>query len=209
MTARSRHAVCAASGVALFLFAGPVVAAEAAEDATPAAPQLEAPRLTGFVEAQYPADIEPSTEAVEVELELVIAADGKVTEAKATTGSGSPFEAAAIEAARRFEFDPAKRDGKAIPARIRYRYVFASPAPPPPPAPTTGMLEGRVLASTEEPIADAAIGLSSDDGALARTLTTAADGTFRFDDLPAGSYRIEITRRELQSYASREEVSVG
>ena len=213
MTARSRHFICAAAGLALFFFAGPVAATENTEDVAPVAPKLEAPRLTGFVEAKYPtelpSDVAPSTEAIEVELELVIAADGKVTDAKATVATGSPFEAAAVEAARKFAFEPAKRDGKPIPSRIRYRYVFAPPAPPPPPAPTTGVLEGRVLSSTDAPIAEANISLSSDDGSVVRTFTTPADGTFRFDDLPTGFYRIEIAHQDLQSYDSREEVTAG
>ena len=172
MTARSRHLICAATGLALFVFAGPAAATETTEDAAPAAPKLQAPRLTGFVEATYPAGIAPSTDPVEVELELVIAADGNVTDAKATAGTGSAFEGAAIEAARRFQFEPAKRDGKPILARIRYRYVFAPPAPPPPPAPTTGVLEGHVLTSTDLPVSDASVSLVSEDGALARTLVT-------------------------------------
>jgi TonB family protein len=211
-TARPRYLVSAAVALASLLFASAVGATESAETAAPAAPRLEAPRLTGFVEAALPADAAPSTEPVDVELELVIGADGKVTEAKATAGTGSPFESAAVQAALKFGFDPARRDGKPIPARIRYRYVFAplSPsAPPPTPVPTTGVLEGRVLSSKDAPVAEARVDVASEDGATARTFTTSADGAFRFDELPAGVYRIEIALADLQTYANREEVGAG
>jgi TonB family protein len=208
MTARSRHLLRAATALAVSLFTYPI-AAEPADQAAPEAPKLEAPRLIGFVEATYPADVLPSSEPVEVELELLIDADGAVTEAKATAATGGPFEVAAIEAARKFAFEPAKRDGKPIPARIRYRYVFAPSAPPPPPAPTTGVLEGRVLSSADQPVAGAIVSLSPPDGAHVQTFTTPAEGAFRFDELPAGPYRLEIAHADLQTYAGTEEVMAG
>ena len=177
MTARFHQLVCAVFGLALL--AGPIAAAETVEDIAPQAPQLEAPRLTGFVEANYPAEVASTSDPVEVELELVITAGGKVTDAKATAATGSPFEAAAVEAARKFQFEPAKRDGKPVPARIRYRYVFAPPAPPP--APTTGVLEGRVMSSPDTPVAHANVAVTSEDGSPVRTFTTIEDGAFRFD----------------------------
>ena len=205
MTARARHLVCAAAGLAAFLLALPIAAAESAEDAKPAAPTLEAPRLVGFVEAVYPAELAPSTEPVEVELELVIAADGKVTSARATAATGSPFEAAAVAAALQFSFEPAKRDGQPIPARIRYRYVFA---PPPPPPPTTGVLEGRVLSRADTPLAGT-VSIASDAGALTRTANTEPDGKYRFEALPPGGYQIEISSPGLQAYTGHEEVTAG
>jgi TonB family protein len=205
MTARLRHLVCAAAGLAVFLLALPVAAVDSPEEAVPATPKLEAPRLVGFVEAGYPAEVTPPTEPVEVELELVVAADGNVTSATATATTGSPFEAAAVAAARQFTFEPARRDGNAIPARIRYRYVFA---PPPPPAPTTGVLEGKVLSRTDAPLAGT-VSIASADGAITKTVSTEPDGTFRFEGLPAGSYQVEVGSPDLQGYAGREDVTAG
>jgi TonB family protein len=170
----------------------------------PAAAPLTPPKLVGFVEAEYPAQAEPSTVPVEVELELLINAEGQVTEATATMPMGSPFEVAAMVAARKFSFEPARRGDKPIPARIRYRYVFA---PPPPPAPTTGVLEGRVLTQDERPVVNAKIEVSAGD--MARAALTGIDGTFRVDELPAGSYQIAISATDLLGFSSSESISVG
>jgi TonB family protein len=209
MTAHHRHLLIAAVGLGLLLSA---TAAAQDQTAAPAAetPKLDAPRLVDFVEATYPADVPAQTEPVEVELELVVSADGKVESVKAPAGTGSPFESAAIAAAQKFGFEPAKRDGMPIPARIRYKYVFA---PPPPPAPTTGVLEGRVLSPADEPIADATVTVTgteaTDAGAPTRTATTAADGAFRFDEVVPGSYKLAIAHLDRVGYEGREEVTAG
>lgn len=174
-----------------------------AEPEAPAA-SLTPPKLVGFVEAEYPAQAEPSTVPVEVELELLISAEGEVTESKATNPMGSPFEVAAMVASRKFTFEPARRGDKPIPARIRYRYVFA---PPPPPAPTTGVLEGRVLTQDERPVVGAKIEIAAAD--MARTALTGADGSFRLDELPAGSYQVAISAADLLGFSSSESVSAG
>jgi TonB family protein len=181
------------------------VAAQAPSAPAAETPKLEAPRLVDFVEAVYPADVPAQAEPVEVELELLIGVDGKVESAKAPAASGSPFESAAIAAAQKFGFAPAKRDGKPVPARIRYKYVFA---PPPPPAPKTGVLEGRVLSPADAPIAGATVVMTM-DGAEPRTVTTAADGAFRFDDVAPGAYALAITAPERQAYEGREEIGAG
>jgi TonB family protein len=205
MTARLRYLVCATVGLTVFLLALPVAAGEAPEETAPAPPRLEAPRLAGFVEASYPAEVTPPTEPVEVELELVLTADGKVTNATALPATGSPFEAAATAAAQQFTFEPAKRDGKPVAARIRYRYVFA---PPPPPAPVTGVLEGKVLSRADAPLVGT-VSITSEDGTISKTTTTGPDGLFRFDELPAGTFKIAVASPNLESYAGREEVAAG
>jgi TonB family protein len=209
MTVHHRHLLIAAVGLGLLLSA-----TAAAQDQTvePAAesPKLEPPRLVDFVEADYPTDVAAQNEPVEVELELVISAEGKVESAKAPVETGSPFESAAIAAAQKFGFEPAKRDGEPIPARIRYKYVFA---PPPPPAPTTGVLEGRVLSPADEPIAGATVTMTGTEateaGAPTQTMTTAADGAFRFDEVAPGSYELAIVHPDRVGYEGSEEVTAG
>jgi TonB family protein len=86
-------------------------------------PSIVAPRLTETPEVPYPADARG--DAV-VELELTVARDGSVAEARVATGL-EPFSAAALEAARRFHFVPATRDGKAVVAKIRFEVKFTEP----------------------------------------------------------------------------------
>jgi TonB family protein len=201
MTACSRIFIASVITAATAMLAMPAALGAEPE---PAAAALTPPKLVGFAEAEYPAQATPSTVPVEVELELLISAEGQVTEAKATSPIASPFEVAAMVAARKFTFEPALRGDKPIPARIRYRYVFA---PPPPPAPTTGVLEGRVLTQDERPVVGAKLEIS--EGELARTAITGADGTFRLDELPAGAYRVTIAAAELLGFSGEETVTAG
>src|SRR5262245_59753133 len=55
----------------------------------------------------------------EVMLELTIATDGSVSDAKVTSGE-APFAEHAAEAARKFQFEPARRGERAIAAKIRF-----------------------------------------------------------------------------------------
>jgi len=97
------------------------------------------PRLTKFVEADYP----PAQRAANVEASVVltieISATGTVTGVTVAESAGPDFDAAALAAARQFVFDPAEVDDKPSPAKITYRYSFTitpEPAtPPPPPVP--------------------------------------------------------------------------
>jgi TonB family protein len=177
-----------------------------------AAPALTPPKLTKFVPAQAPesAGTPPRTEPVDVDVEITIDATGTVTEARVPAPAGdalAPFEAAALAAVRQFVFEPARRDGKPIPSRIKYRYVFE---PPPPPPPTTGALEGRVMArATGQVVTGAAASVTPDDGAPARTVVTDEHGFFRLGDLPPGHYRVKLAAAGLAPLSVVEDVTAG
>ncbi len=88
-----------------------------------------APRLLRFVAAVYPAEALRHGESASVRLQLDIDDGGHVTRVAVVESSGEPaFDEAAVVAAREFEFEPARRDGRAVAARIRYRYRFTPPA---------------------------------------------------------------------------------
>ncbi|MDB4980034.1 MAG: TonB family protein / TonB-dependent receptor [Myxococcales bacterium] len=172
------------------------------------APALTAPKLLTFVPATDPesAGTPPRTAPVDVDVELTIDAAGKVTEARVPTLVGRGFDEAAIAACKQFVFEPARRDGQAIPSRIKYRYVFD---PPPPPPPTTGALEGKVLTrATGAPNAGAVVALVSADG-VRRDVVTDAAGAFRVTDLPPGAYHVSIAAAGLAPLAVSEDVAVG
>ena len=61
-----------------------------------------------------------------VELELDIDRNGKVIDARVIRSGGAVLDTAALASARGFTFMPGTRDGKSIPARIRYEVVFAA-----------------------------------------------------------------------------------
>lgn len=120
-------------------------------------PAVTPPRLARFVEAADPRAAGP-TERASVELELDIDATGAVSGARVVRAADPDLDAAAVTAASAFVFEPATRDGQAIPARIRYAYVFAArepepvpePAPEVAPAPTPAEPPSAVAAPVEE-----------------------------------------------------------
>lgn len=98
----------------------------------PEASAVEPPVLVEFAAAERP--LERPQETVVVLLTLEIDAAGQVTRVEVAESGGLAFDAAAVAAARRFAFEPARERGVAIAVKIGYRYEFP-PAPEPEPAP--------------------------------------------------------------------------
>ena len=119
----------------------PATAAPPREAAKPA---VEPPRLLEFAEAIYPPHAQELRLEARVVLSLFVDATGAVTEATVAQPAGQGFDEAAIEAARRFRFVPAKRAGQPTAARILFAYEFRLPdevpspdeTPPPQATPT-------------------------------------------------------------------------
>jgi TonB family protein len=189
------------------------------EDASPgqtsvrASAPLTPPRLLKFVDAPYPEAARAAGRQEQVELEMTIDATGKVTDVGVTAPVGNGFDEAAVEAARKFVFEPARRGGQAIPARIKYRYVFelTSEAVPTvhPPA-VTAELEGHVLArGNDRLIAGAIVTLVSQDGQTTVTTVSDAAGTFRFPALPPGRFHVALAAAGRNALAAEEELAAG
>jgi hypothetical protein len=148
----------------------PTPAAPSAEEVSP--PRVLAARLA------YP---EGATGSARVLLELVIERDGSVRSARVTFGL-EPFASAAALAAREFRFDPARRGGQAVPARIHFEVQYTPPAAAPaelPSAPASAasvpvarVTEVQVLGE----VTPGAVGLSSVE---ARMLPGAFGDPFR------------------------------
>lgn len=101
--------------------AGPTVAAEPKAEITPPT----------WVEGEvsYP---DGATGDERVELELLVLADGTVSEARVVRGA-APFDEAARHGALQFRFQPATRNGKPTAARVRFLITFDEPEKPPSP----------------------------------------------------------------------------
>ncbi len=95
-------------------------------------PHLDPPRLVERAEPRYPDAARLAGIGCTVLLELTIAPDGAVSDAKVSrsTAPGHGFEEAALEAARKARFEPARLDGVAVASQINYQLRF-EPAPPP------------------------------------------------------------------------------
>jgi len=93
-------------------------------------PAIRAPELVEFAEAAYPEAARAARLEGEVGLLLDIDAEGAVRQAEVVEPAGHGFDEAAREAALRFRFLPALRNGTPVPSRIRFRYTFALPPEP-------------------------------------------------------------------------------
>ncbi len=107
--------------------------------AEPADGGVTAPVLVSEPRVAYPSAALAAGfhERVEVVLTLELDAEGRVEHASVAMPQRSEFFEAALEATKLLRFEPARRAGRAVPARIKYRCVFEPPAPPPTPPPAS------------------------------------------------------------------------
>ena len=90
----------------------------------PAANQVTPPKIVHFEDSPYPPEAEKLGIEANVVLQLDIDREGKVTKATVAEPVGHGFDEAAVEAAKKFTFEPARRGQTPIPVRILYRYGF-------------------------------------------------------------------------------------
>lgn len=87
-------------------------------------PAGEPPGAGGAAAAQGSSGSGPGGAAVDVEMDVTIDADGTVANVLLVRPGDAAFDEAALAGVRRFRFEPARRDGVAVPARVRYRHHF-------------------------------------------------------------------------------------
>ncbi|HVY38882.1 MAG TPA: energy transducer TonB [Polyangia bacterium] len=165
----------ARAAIRLWLFALLIAAASSAraQSPPPAAPPITItpPALRGDGEVPYPPDGHGDASVV---LELVVAPDGKVSEATVVDGV-EPFARQARDAVLRWQFTPARRGTQAVAARIGARVDFrqeAPPSSPPPPGPTTSPAAPPVMPQVDAPLDVTVRGKRREIG---QTTLTAAD----------------------------------
>jgi TonB family protein len=165
---------------------GPPVPPGAAASSSGPNADIDPPRAISTPLA-YP---ETATGAATLSLELTIDHGGHVVSARILDGDPQ-FHAAALSAAQNWLFEPARRRGEAVAARIRYTVQFtpevsepsAAEAPPPPPKPLTGPNPTSTPAHTGPPTRAIEItvqGKRAPPGSvlLTREETRALPGTF-------------------------------
>jgi TonB family protein len=179
----------------------------------PAAPSLVEPKLVTLVDAGYPPEALATRIEAAVEMVLVIGADGKVESAElAGPPVGQGFDELALAAARQFLFEPAKKDGVPMRARVRFRYQFKlppEPQPEPPPV-VDGQLEVVLRnAAGDTPLAGAEVLVIPVAGGEVKRLVSDEQGKVLADALPAGSYELTVNREGFSSEVHTEEVVAG
>jgi TonB family protein len=162
---------------------------KAAEDPRPArSSDVVPPGLVHDPGVRYPARALAKRfyERVDVVLILEIDDAGKVSGARVDTSQAQEFTEAALDAVEHLRFEPARRGGTPVAARIRYRYSFE---PPPP------NLGGRVFDKHGVPIARALI-LVRDSSGAERTAVTAPDGSWTVAGVVRGPARVRVEALE-------------
>ncbi len=82
------------------------------------------PRLKSEVRISYPPGARERRVQGAVQMDLLIDQNGKVRETKLVQGIDPELDAAALEALKKFEFEPAAIDAAKVAVRIRYSYRF-------------------------------------------------------------------------------------
>lgn len=110
------------------------------------------PRLLDAPALELPPGSAALPDGASVGLELVVSADGTATEARVITPLRDDVDAAALALVPRLRFEPARRDGHPIAARIRFRFALrAPPAPAPFPTAEAGAADAGAEAVVPEP----------------------------------------------------------
>jgi TonB family protein len=93
------------------------------------APTLEKPpKLIELVPADIPEGTEFPSPEVQVLLEIEVDESGKVSQVRVVEGPGDPFNTAALEAAKKFTFEPAVLStGENVPVTINFRMKITAP----------------------------------------------------------------------------------
>ena len=160
--------------------------------APPPPPTIVPPAVKKDEGATYPAQAiqDKVTTPVEVVLVLEIDPTGAVKKATVETAVGHGFDEAALAAAQKLSFAPATRNGQPIAAKIKHKYSFT-----PPPAKIFGKVTSQLR---DAPLPGATVTVTG-YGAT-HTATAGPDGSFRIEDLPAGTYKVEV---EAAGYVSQ------
>lgn len=116
--------------------AGCVCVLSARAQPTPAAPSdVTPPSVLERTDAVYPKPALAAREEASVVLLVTVAIDGSVSEVSVAESGGEAFDAAAIEAVKRWRFMPARRDRELLVSRIRVPFRFSLPPAEVVPAP--------------------------------------------------------------------------
>ncbi len=159
------------------------------------------PQLLDAPPAVYPPDRLARGETADVACTIDIDEHGAVTQVVVEAPVAPDFDAAAVDAIRRFRFSPAEIDGQPAAVRIRYVYHFViqqQRVEPPPSA--TGTVKGSVVeAGNRRPVAGAEVvddtGAQAAADAQGRYALKTAPGTRSLTLSAPGfeSRRIEVT----------------
>lgn len=171
-----------------------------------------APSVRRFVEAAYPGEAMEAGLEADVTLIVELDAGGTVTDVKVPVPVGNGFDEAAIEAVRRFEFDPAEVDGQPAPVLLEYVYHFRLEQVPVEVSrdgeSVTGEenLKGLVRElGTNLPVVGAAVSVEGIEG---ETITD-GKGLFSLVGVPSGTNKVTILAPDFKPLTTDVEIKEG
>ena len=172
------------------------------EPAGPAAAKsFTPPKLAEPVVAEYPAG---QTGAARVLLELDLDPHGAVAQARLVSPPRPGFDEAALAAARRLRFEPARLGEQAVAVRLQYAFNFAAPAPPAAPAELPINFAGLVRErGTRRKLAGVEVAIGS------LTATTDAQGRFALRGAPEGPVDVSVSSPGHRPFVAHERIVKG
>jgi TonB family protein len=201
---RRTFALSALSIAAAVLGAPRVHAQNGGPNETPSRqPKLtKVPKLVQFVEAVYPESEKAAGTTASVILQIAITDKGTVEDAAVLQSAGPAFDAAALEAVKKFIFEPAEVDDKPAPVKITYKYDFVINEEPAGPAVNyEGVIRDH---DTKKPIANLKVTIEG----VGET-TTDEEGHFEFDEVPLGKHPITISGEGFATINTEENIEEG
>ena len=127
------------------------------------AEHVRPPAVEKKVDATFPTQGLGSRSQVKVVVRVMVATDGTLVDPEIVESGGPAFDAAVLDAVRRWKFRPALRGDVPVPSRIRIPFLFVPPAA----AGAAGSLDGGVAAP---PVAIA------EDAGVPATVVSSVDG---------------------------------
>jgi len=154
-------------------------------------PSFEPPSLVEDSPARYPEALAAEAVSGTVRLELLVDEEGEVAEARLLEGVHPLLNEAALHAAPRLRFLPAKVDGAPAPVRLHFEYRFEAPRPVvaeeglPPPITLRGLVRAK---GNRRPLPGAVL---VSDALPDSPIEAGPDGRFEAR-LPSGGQRLRI-----------------
>lgn len=173
------------------------------------------PELVLFVEAHYPPEAMQEGRVGSVKLQITIAADGTVAEARVVEPAGHGFDEAALEAVKQFTFTPAEVDHAPAAIAVEYVYHFTLAEPDAgtgdaalPPAPfAEATLRGEVVARGSRYKVGAA-SVRCGDAADAPEAVSDEEGRFELK-IPSGDCAVRATANGYEPFSTSEVLEPG
>jgi TonB family protein len=185
-----------------------------------AGPTFEPPRALSDTHVPPPPGAPELDEPVVVTVKLLVDVTGAVKKAELLTPPCPPFDAAVLEAARAFKFEPGRFGGAPVPVAVTFTQRFlprarprapvaaaAGEAPPAPGRALTSALRGRLVElGTRAAIAHATVSALVDGQYY--FAESDADGRFRLP-LPPGTARVSVYAADHAAFVQAETLTAN